>query len=695
MKSVFVLGAVSASIALLLSACGGGGGGGGGASSGAGNDPLLSGVAAVGAPIVGATVKVKCAGGPDVKGVVTAADGSWQATITGNTLPCAVQVSLGTIRGVANTSETYHSLAMSPGIVNVTPLTDLITANTINPTNLKVWFDDLPTQNAATLNSIDQKKVDDALVNLRTMLSSLEGISNINPITVKFNPVAGDPVDDAMEAYRTSLQFINSTHDVLKLFASNKNSVYQSNELINAITEYQRIKKDTAGQGSGTSGNFAGGGTVPGTNVLALPNFTAMKKVLQMVGLNTAESYVVFADTLQSTIKEQSHPYQFTNMSNGLFTLTDSKIKSSICMSDFLPSTIPVNRTNAPDNAAEYAWITEIDTNLDGKADYLIQASRYKKPGEVESQMPLASSLQHGLWKVNHESNIASTNTLIAEVPVEMSVDGKCLQFEIDRYGVHEKFLSSITEFSKVRQYTQAVTTNTSSALGVDVQRDVFDTVLSGTGASNEDQSVAPVIPPDGAFVSIPSNGIIWPSAFNVEHEIGYLDILRGSVYINDDEISATMHLRDVPNYLTFNNPMIPNYVVEHDWKVEFDVNDDGKPDYVLVTSNVKSPQDDPNNLFPNYSLIKDGTKSEFRKHYYPVNGLAYSSMTLSFDPPNVQSVWPTFSSDGNALFWNIKKNLHPELKKIPSTSKIRMTSYKAVPWYSGTFGVKSYKDIL
>lgn len=121
MKAIKLLLVMLAS--LIVVACGGGGGSSPAAST------TLSGTAAVGAPIVGATVTVKCAAGTSLSNIPsTSATGAWSVTLSGQTLPCAVQVSGGTIRGAANTI-TYQSIANAYGIVNVTPLTDLLVAN--------------------------------------------------------------------------------------------------------------------------------------------------------------------------------------------------------------------------------------------------------------------------------------------------------------------------------------------------------------------------------------------------------------------------------------------------------------------------------------------------------------------------------------------------------------------------------------
>jgi len=115
-------------VSILLSACGGGGG----SSSGSSTPPasILSGVAAVGTPIVNGNINVVCAAGGALPNATTtnSTTGTYSVTLSGQTLPCAVQVSGVTINGITNTMP-YHSIAISTGTVNITPLSDLLVAN--------------------------------------------------------------------------------------------------------------------------------------------------------------------------------------------------------------------------------------------------------------------------------------------------------------------------------------------------------------------------------------------------------------------------------------------------------------------------------------------------------------------------------------------------------------------------------------
>ena len=188
------------SVAALVVACGGGGG------SSAGGTPAantLAGVAAVGTPIVGGTVNIVCAAGSAVAPTTTTGTGSWQVGLSGQTLPCAIELSGGTISGVSNTTS-YHAIAIVSGTVNLTPLTDLVVANLVGTATPSAWFAGL-SSSPATLAAITQTKMNAALTNLNTLLSGLTPLSTNNPITTSFTPSAGNVSDNMLTALATAM----------------------------------------------------------------------------------------------------------------------------------------------------------------------------------------------------------------------------------------------------------------------------------------------------------------------------------------------------------------------------------------------------------------------------------------------------------------------------------------------------------
>lgn len=116
-----VLAALAASSALLFAGCGGGGGGGGSTTT-------LSGTAAVGAPIAGATVTLTGADG-DMVTATTGADGTFSADVAALTLPIALFVENGT-------DDQFSISFTQNGTVNITPLTTMALSMAFNSADL-------------------------------------------------------------------------------------------------------------------------------------------------------------------------------------------------------------------------------------------------------------------------------------------------------------------------------------------------------------------------------------------------------------------------------------------------------------------------------------------------------------------------------------------------------------------------------
>ena len=168
-----------------------------------GTSGTINGVAAVGTPIVGGNISIICAAGSSLS-TTTDTSGTWQVNFSGETFPCAVEVSGGTINAVANTTN-YNSIAISAGTVNVTPLTDLLVANLVGTTTPSTWFAGL-SSNPAQLASITQTQVNTAITNLSTtLLSGLTQLSANNPITTTFTPTSGNVSDDMLTALSTAM----------------------------------------------------------------------------------------------------------------------------------------------------------------------------------------------------------------------------------------------------------------------------------------------------------------------------------------------------------------------------------------------------------------------------------------------------------------------------------------------------------
>ncbi len=186
------------SVGLGLSACGG-------------DDPptaTVNGTAAVGQPLANASVSMQCVVGEALT-TTTSASGAWSLALNGGQqFPCFVTVTGGT------PAVTLHSIAQAQGPVNVTPLTDLIVAAAAGSTPA-AWF----AANKATLATALPLLAARLPAGQAAVSASLAGSGYTVPpgdlLTVGFSPTDGDPLDDLLEALKTSLATSGQSYESL------------------------------------------------------------------------------------------------------------------------------------------------------------------------------------------------------------------------------------------------------------------------------------------------------------------------------------------------------------------------------------------------------------------------------------------------------------------------------------------------
>ena len=162
-------------LAAGLAACGGGGGGNDSTTVAPTPTPLaLSGTAANGAAIAGATVEAKCASGSAT--ATTDSGGVFSLSLATGALPCALKVPTG------DGAFLYSAIGGSGAgsfTVNVSPLTQLIVARAIG-----VSPDTLFNEFATRVASITSASLSDALAAVKTTLAAAGiDLANINPIS--------------------------------------------------------------------------------------------------------------------------------------------------------------------------------------------------------------------------------------------------------------------------------------------------------------------------------------------------------------------------------------------------------------------------------------------------------------------------------------------------------------------------------
>lgn len=182
-----------AGITILLAALTACGGGGGDTTTPVPDTPAtnldLSGTAAVGKALAGATITAKCATGTST--ATAAADGSYSLRIAGGVLPCVLQAVSGTT--------TLHSVASGTGAsatANITPLTELVVAQA-NGGDAAALFSSF---NAAAQAKVSSSALSAATTHVQTALASVVDIAGVNPFTDRLVAATGSATGNALDA---------------------------------------------------------------------------------------------------------------------------------------------------------------------------------------------------------------------------------------------------------------------------------------------------------------------------------------------------------------------------------------------------------------------------------------------------------------------------------------------------------------
>lgn len=199
----------------LIAGCGGGGG----------STPTtkVGGTAAVGNPLVNASVTLRC----NTSTAYTATTGSvgqWERALPTAELPCAVRVSGGTVgsgSGAPANAQVLYSVTTGNGTevtVNLTPLTSLVLARAHGAPLDDSWFEGLDRATRQQLLS----NLDAAISALATALAGYDLPAGFAPFDVSFSATSGNPYDDLLEQLGAAIEAANSSLEAqLAEFASN------------------------------------------------------------------------------------------------------------------------------------------------------------------------------------------------------------------------------------------------------------------------------------------------------------------------------------------------------------------------------------------------------------------------------------------------------------------------------------------
>lgn len=195
-------------VTALTTGCGGGDGGGGsttgggstgGGSTGSGGSSGMSrGTAASGIALGSAAITAKCRDGSTYSSTASV-DGSFSITITASTYPCLLQAAKG--------GSVLRSVALAEGVVNITPLTDMVVAK-LGAMPSGDYFAAFPS--GATVSPLSAANVAAAQAAVRTALGSIANLALIpdlitTPFTAASPTSSGDNIDKAIDAVSAGL----------------------------------------------------------------------------------------------------------------------------------------------------------------------------------------------------------------------------------------------------------------------------------------------------------------------------------------------------------------------------------------------------------------------------------------------------------------------------------------------------------
>lgn len=191
-----------------VAACGGGGGDAPPSTTSSATPTTVAGVAAVGAPIVG-TVTLKDVVGA-TRTATTSATGAFSLNVSGLTPPFFLLA--------ANTLETVtlYSIAPTPGIANINPLTHLIVVAAATNVDATITNPSDVFADPAKFKSITVAQVGDATTMMMGKMSasfkamlSAQGAINVNPITDQYT--IGNALDKTFDAHTLTLNPVTGT----------------------------------------------------------------------------------------------------------------------------------------------------------------------------------------------------------------------------------------------------------------------------------------------------------------------------------------------------------------------------------------------------------------------------------------------------------------------------------------------------
>jgi hypothetical protein len=161
---------ILALVVVTLTGCGGGGGG---SADVGGAPPMVSGIAASGAPMTGTVFLKDSANNPEMSTTINAQTGAFSFDVSGKTAPYMLRAG------------TLYSMSSGPGTANINPMTHLMVADAAGFGDMTAMNAFYNSPNATQMDTISGKMGTALLHMQQTMapLLSAYGVANVNPVT--------------------------------------------------------------------------------------------------------------------------------------------------------------------------------------------------------------------------------------------------------------------------------------------------------------------------------------------------------------------------------------------------------------------------------------------------------------------------------------------------------------------------------
>lgn len=201
----------------------------------------LSGVAAIGAPVVGGKVKWKCSSGA-LGRTTTDAAGAWSGEFLETDFPCITAVSEGTVAGDRMDVQMV-SVAVGAGTNNITPITSLATALTVKVAT-EVLYEGLfesPKDfvDERLWRDLDSKVVNEGIKKVNQILGDLPGMETTvssDVFSTPFVAIKGDAMDAQLERFSAATQAAGLTFSDLTRHALAGEKPTQEAHTVTAFT---------------------------------------------------------------------------------------------------------------------------------------------------------------------------------------------------------------------------------------------------------------------------------------------------------------------------------------------------------------------------------------------------------------------------------------------------------------------------